>query len=746
MVILVLVAAMLRCDLHGEYSKIKNMIIFKRNFILLFISFLFSIGYIQPSFALTLPFRIIWDRNTESDLAYYTVHYGTSPLYYSHGIDVDKAYPYCEFCDRESPDCGNGKGQLTPGETYYISITAFDLSLNESKDSNQLVIDINPSLTTTTTGINTSTTTTTPAITIRAVIEAEEMSHHDYGAQQGEFWNLWANGEMSEEVGFPDTGVYQFEIIAKGSLAYDVGPEMGLLIDGAIKHTVFVNTETPETFSFEVQVTEGTHEFAIGFYNDYHEASEGIDRNLYVDKTTIVLFPVPDVTSTTTTSTPVIQKKYCSLDPTLILHGAIPEEGTMNVPIDDLDNVISASLLITLFDADISGEGYIYINDNTSREIPVGPYDNMEHSFEVPINIGWLSQGGNIFRFTHVASWGYEVRELCVKVLVKELPDTTTTIYIPPPPTSTTTSLEPDETPPTGRVIINKGNETANSRIVNLQISAEDDESGMGVGAQMMQSNDNIKWFEPKPIAAPKYWVLSEGEGEKTVYVKFCDAAGNWMSQPVSDSIRLEKNTACIKPIQLTATALDCSDSFLPLWSKEKTVDGETDTGWLSPLRLFVQEEYVTLDLGETKIVSRVEICSNPFQSLDLFPQDFQIQVSTDNETWTEVLTVEHYSPPASCTDSWEFDETKARYVKMVTTKPKPFLFFFHLTYIAEIKVHGCSETEISSSQSTFAITSDRTETGAIELTPGLQTSDKEEIKPSETPPGRPGKPGFILK
>ena len=114
-------------------------------------------------------------------------------------------------------------------------------------------------------------------------------------------------------------------------------------------------------------------------------------------------------------------------------------------------------------------------------------------------------------------------------------------------------------------------------------------------------------------------------------------------------------------------------------------------------------------DLGETKIVSRIDICSNPFQSLDLFPQDFQIQVSTDNETWTEVLTVEHYSPPASCTDSWEFDETKARYVKMVTTKPKPFLFFFHLTYIAEIKVHGCSETELSNSPSTFAITSRQT-------------------------------------
>jgi len=587
------------------------MIILKRNFILLFITFLFSIVYIQPSFGVTLPFRIIWDKNAESDLAYYAVYYGTSSRDYSRIVYVDTPYPYCEFCDRESPDCGYGKSQLTPGVTYYIAITAVDSSHNPSNYSREIKVDTNPSLTTTTTA------------TISMVIEAEEMSNHDNGTQQGEFWLLWGNGEMSEEFDFPDTGIYDFEIIAKGSLALDIGPEMGLLIDGEIKHTVFVNTETPETYSFEVEITEGTHEFAIGFYNDYHNASEGIDRNLYVDKTTIILRWSPGIPSTTT-------------------------------------------------------------------------------------------------------------------------------IFIPPPPptssTSTTTSVKPDETPPTGMVIINQGNETTNSRIVTLQLSAEDDESGMGVGARMMLSNDNIEWFEPKPFAVTKYWVLSDGEGEKTVYVKFCDAAGNWMFQPVSDNIKLEENIACIKPIQLTATALECSDSFLPLWSKEKTVDGKTDTGWLSPLRLFVQEEYVTLDLGETKIVSRIDICSNPFQSLDLFPQDFQVQVSTDNETWTEVLTVEHYSPPASCTDSWAFDETKAQYVKMVTTKPKPFLFFFHLTYIAEIKVHGCSETEMSNSQSTFAITSDRTETGAIELAPGLQTSDKEEIKLSETPPGRPGRPGFILK
>jgi len=310
-----------------------------------------------------------------------------------------------------------------------------------------------------------------------------------------------------------------------------------------------------------------------------------IDRILITNDMEYVPGGLGEENTTTTTSVPGIQEEYCSTDPALILHGAMPEEGTMHVNIpDDIDNAISASLLLTLFDPDISGEGYIYVNGNDPIDLPVGSYDNQVHSFEVPINVNWLIQGENDFRFTHVATWGYEVRELCVQVFFASSPGTTTTVYIPlppPPPTSTTTSINPDEIPPTGMVIINQGDETTNSRLVTLNISAEDDESGMGEGAKMMFSNDSIEWFIPKPFASTKLWVLSDGEGEKTVYVKFCDAEGNWMSQPVSDSVKLK--LSCLKPMQLDATALDCSGSFLPLWSMEKAVDDKTNTGWLSP-------------------------------------------------------------------------------------------------------------------------------------------------------------------
>ncbi len=135
--------------------------------------------------------------------------------------------------------------------------------------------------------------TTMPQNNMPVVIEAEEMSYHANGAQQGEFWNLWANGTMSEDIDVPETDIYRFEIIARDRLIDATGPEMGLLIDGEIKQTVFVNTETPEVFVFDVSVTGGTHELAIGFYNDYWNPIADEDRNLYVDKAILKLSSIP---------------------------------------------------------------------------------------------------------------------------------------------------------------------------------------------------------------------------------------------------------------------------------------------------------------------------------------------------------------------------------------------------------------------------------------------------------------------
>jgi hypothetical protein len=488
---------------------------------------------------------------------------------------------------------------------------------------------------------------------------------------------------------------------------------MELIIDENSKGTVFINTTTPQTFVFNVDVPAGTHELAIGFYNDVYNPTDGADRNLYVDKTTITFATEGNPTtipSTTTTTITTYQVGFCSTDDTLNLQGTIPEEGTMSVSIsDDLAYARSATLFLTLWDPDVFEEGYIYINGNGLLALPVGNYDGVVHSFEININKDWLVQGENNIRFTHVATMGYQVRKACINILFSPSSDNPTTTTAPPPPPTTiprtsttttppstsTTSVPSDTNPPTGIIVINSGDDVTQSLLVTLDLSAEDDESGMGTGAKMSFSNDNIQWSAPEPFALTRDWVLSTGEGEKTVYAKFCDCGGNWMSEPVSDSIRLEGD--CSEPIKFDATAIESSGDFHPLFAKEYAVDGEFYTGWLSPLKFFVEHEYLTIDLGEIQMVNRIELFSYPLLLfLDFFPLDFALQASTDNETWQELFPVDNYTPPPTFTDSWAFDEQEARYVKLLITKPKPFLFFFYLSYIPEIKIYGCPEAAMA--------------------------------------------------
>ena len=70
---------------------------------------------------------------------------------------------------------------------------------------------------------------------VTMVIEAEEMNYHANGKQKEEYWLLWASGTMNEDVYFQDTGIYRFEITARADLAFNIGPEMELLIDGENK-------------------------------------------------------------------------------------------------------------------------------------------------------------------------------------------------------------------------------------------------------------------------------------------------------------------------------------------------------------------------------------------------------------------------------------------------------------------------------------------------------------------------------
>jgi len=93
-----------------------------------------------------------------------------------------------------------------------------------------------------------------------------------------------------------------------------------------------------------------------------------------------------------------------------------------------------------------------------------------------------------------------------------------------------------DTSPPSGSIIINGGAASTTSRTVNLSLNATDSQGSV---ASMMISNDSLSWSQEVAYATTQAWVLSQGDGNKTVYVLFRDIAGNLMSTPVSDSIEL---------------------------------------------------------------------------------------------------------------------------------------------------------------------------------------------------------------
>lgn len=110
-----------------------------------------------------------------------------------------------------------------------------------------------------------------------------------------------------------------------------------------------------------------------------------------------------------------------------------------------------------------------------------------------------------------------------------------------------------DVTPPSGLVTVNGGGNYTASPAVLLMLTATDSQSGMFPGGSISLSNDNESWAGPFPYDLLARWLLSSGDGGKTVYVKFRDAAGNW-SQPAADTIVLSTSGTPTDSVPPTGT------------------------------------------------------------------------------------------------------------------------------------------------------------------------------------------------
>lgn len=132
------------------------------------------------------------------------------------------------------------------------------------------------------------------------------------------------------------------------------------------------------------------------------------------------------------------------------------------------------------------------------------------------------------------------------------------------------TLVAPDTAQPTGSISISNINRTIGTQSVSLQVSASDT-GGSGL-QQMRFSNDGNIWGDWAAYYFYSSWMLSPGDGVKTVYAQFRDGAGN-ISATATDtvtldtarptgSIALNGGTAYINQTNFDAW-VGCSDSSL---------------------------------------------------------------------------------------------------------------------------------------------------------------------------------------
>lgn len=111
-----------------------------------------------------------------------------------------------------------------------------------------------------------------------------------------------------------------------------------------------------------------------------------------------------------------------------------------------------------------------------------------------------------------------------------------------------TTLAPPDITPPTGTISINNGALYTVSTSVTLTLSCND--SGTGCN-QMQFSNDGNTWSALEVYTTSKVWLLSDGEGNKTVYVQYRDNAGN-TSSSYADTVILDTIPPVISSVSIS--------------------------------------------------------------------------------------------------------------------------------------------------------------------------------------------------
>jgi len=198
-----------------------------------------------------------------------------------------------------------------------------------------------------------------------------------------------------------------------------------------------------------------------------------------------------------------------------------------------------------------------------------------------------------------------------------------------------------DTTPPTGTVTINSGAATTNVTAVTLTLSATDNSGSV---SQMQFSNDGTSYSAAEAYGTTKAWTLASGDGTKTVYAKFKDAAGNW-SAATTDTIVLDTTAPTISAVGASA-----------IGSTTATITWTTNEGGTSQVDYGLTTAYGQLTAFNATLSTAHTVSLNGFSSAMLYHYRVRSKDAAGNEavsadaTFTTAAPADTTPPSGSIT------------------------------------------------------------------------------------------------
>jgi chitodextrinase len=143
---------------------------------------------------------------------------------------------------------------------------------------------------------------------------------------------------------------------------------------------------------------------------------------------------------------------------------------------------------------------------------------------------------------------------------------------------------------------------------------------------------------------------------------------------------------------EIAVTAVSSTGDLQASYDKHKAVDDSAATSWSTPPRNTIQTELLVVDTGSANDLARVRLCARDVAGA-LFPQDFEIQISLDNVSYTTVVTKVSFVAANGACYPFDFAPQSARYVRLRVTKSR--LYSGNLMYyvqLAELDVFELQE------------------------------------------------------